>query len=81
MPSVIRNIEHANDNWKDAKVREGGSIVVANGTRDMVTKSARISEEYKQNPQMRVLDLPGAYHMTPQLEADTVIPRIFEKQE
>lgn len=46
----------------------------------MVTKSAQMSEEFKKNPQMHVLDSPNAYHMTPQLEADKIIPQIFEKQ-
>ena len=80
MGSLIKKITQANDNWKDARVKEGGNILIVNGGKDMVTKSAAIDGEYKLNPQMRVLDLPNAYHMTPQLEAETIIPEILEKQ-
>jgi hypothetical protein len=81
MASLIETIKKGNGDWKDSRVSEGGSILVVNGEKDMVTKSVQISEEYKTNPQMRVLDLPNAYHSTPQLEAGTIIPQILKEQQ
>ena len=51
MASLIDKITTANDNWRDSKVQDGGTILVVNGEKDMVTKSVNIVEdEYEKNP-------------------------------
>ena len=80
MSSLVKKITHANDNWKDARVADGGSIVLVSGGKDMVTKTTTMNTAFKQNPQIRVLDLPNAYHMSPQTEAQTIIPQILKEQ-
>jgi hypothetical protein len=68
------------DDWKSARVKEGGKIVVLSGGQDMITKSASADATFKHgsNEQIEVVDLPEAYHLSIQTEPKAVIGSLFE---
>lgn len=80
--TMLNKISHANEDWKDAKVRENGNILVVSGEKDQITKSVEMNDEFsKDNNQIRTLTIPDGYHSTPLMEPENVLPKIFEKQE
>ncbi|MCX6795094.1 MAG: hypothetical protein NTY31_03895 [Candidatus Falkowbacteria bacterium] len=82
MGSLTKKIIKADQNWRTALVQEGGNIIVVSGGNDRITKSAQMSEEFlKGNSAMRVLDLPTAYHSTPQIEPELVVSKLFELEQ
>jgi len=79
--ALITKVAKKNEAWKEARVQDGGNIVVVSGRKDKITKSAERNQDFQQHPQVRVLDLPNGYHMSPQVDAERVIPAIFELQQ
>lgn len=68
------------DYLKNARVREGGNIVIVSGRKDRITKSSDVNKEFLQNPQVRILDLQNGYHASPGVEAEKILPLIFNLQ-
>lgn len=65
-----------NEWWKnDMRVKEGGSIIVVSYDNDTLTKSYKTVGEISQNPNLRVLELPGS-HVTPRTEPGILIDAI-----
>lgn len=62
------------NNWwdKDLRVKDGGSITVVSYDNDQITKSYKVVEEIKQNPQLSVIELSGS-HNTPLSEPENAI--------
>lgn len=78
--SLLKKVTTAYDYWKNAKVLEGGSIVIVSGRNDHVTKSDKVKYQFLQNPQAKLIDLRNGYHVTPGVDAENVIPSIFQAQ-
>ncbi len=80
--SLIKKVCKPICDWKSAKVKNGGNIIVITGGKDDMTKSSRIHDRFeKENAQMVSVDLPGIYHLTPPLEPQKIISKIFEIEE
>ncbi|MFA6432492.1 MAG: hypothetical protein WCV82_01605 [Candidatus Paceibacterota bacterium] len=78
LESLLNKICVNNNDWRDARVREGGNIIVVTGGKDKITKGTMMNEEFKTgNGQMRVVDIPDAYHSTVQIDPESVVSKLF----
>jgi len=77
---ILEKVKQRLDIWDDARVREGGNIVVVAGGRDELTKCHKGLDVFEENPQTKILDLPDASHMTPITKASQILPQIFQLQ-
>ena len=78
--SLFNKILSVGDSWKEARVREGGKIVVFSGKKDRMTKSSLGEKELSENPQIEIISDPKASHATPLLEPNRVVQKIFDTQ-
>ena len=70
---IIKDIKENND-WKEARVQEGGKIMVISGGNDKITKSALVEENFKKgNNQIETITLPEAHHLSGQTEPEKLI--------
>ncbi len=79
--TVIERVTHKSPLYETMRVREGGNIVVVSGGKDRVTKSSRADNDFASHPQTELISLPQGIHNTPIVEAETVVPEIFAKQQ
>ncbi len=80
MLSLINKVCQKADFWDKARVREGGKIIVFSAGKDNITKSAQAEDELKKNPQITVINDPTATHITPLVEPQRVLKKIFKAQ-
>jgi len=66
--------------WEQARVKEGGNIIVVSGKKDEMTKSYLAEDAFTQNPQIHVLHLSEGSHATPLTEPEEVLRKIFDLQ-
>ena len=79
MGSLMKKIGEANHDWKEARVEDGGNIIVISGENDEITKSASMNEEFeKGNIQIKSTIIPKAYHSTVQVDPELVVSKIIE---
>lgn len=86
--TMLKKVCTVNESWKDARVREGGKIIVYSGRKDQMTRSYEIfrgdqdslDSVKKENPQIEIIDDPNGYHSTPLIEPQKVIRAVFTKQ-
>ncbi len=63
--------------WKEAKVMEGGNIIVLSGGNDEITKSYKAENEFKDgNEQIKTFTIPDAYHNSMKTEPEKVMNAI-----
>lgn len=62
---------------QNAHVPEGGKITIVSGEKDDVTKSYKVHEEFKANPQVKLISLKKGTHSTPIFDATTLLPQIL----
>jgi len=79
--SLMKKVQTKTASWEGAKVKDGGNIVVISGGKDQITKSYRVEDDFRKNPQMEVVHLPNAYHSTPLTEPQETVEKIFAQQE
>lgn len=77
---IMNRIRNHVNYLEGARVQEGGSIVIVSGKKDRITKSSKATEEFLQNPKVRVLNLRNGYHASPGVEAEKILPLIFYLQ-
>ena len=62
--------------WKnDIRVADGGNIIVVSYDKDELTKSYKVVDEIRQNPNLKVLELSGSHH-TPKTKPEDLIDAI-----
>lgn len=61
--------------WHEAKVAEGGKIIVVSGDKDELTQSYKMKEELATSPnkQFHVLSYPQGSHLSPLLHAEQIV--------
>ena len=85
---MLKKVCTVDEAWRNARVREGGKIVVYSGQKDNLTRSYEIfkgdkdsQDKVKQvNPQIEIIDDPKAYHSTVLIEPQRVIRDVFTRQ-
>lgn len=78
--SLIKKVCTKGGFWNEARVREGGKIVVFSGKKDRMTKSYLGEKDLSENPQIDIISDKDASHATPLLEAHRVVQKIFDTQ-
>lgn len=71
--ALTKRVLSESDFTKDARVQEGGKIVVVSGNRDNVTRSSTAKDRFLTNPQVDFIELPNGYHFTPLTEPGRAI--------
>ena len=66
--------------FKDAKVRQGGKIIIVSQENDDVTKTEKAKGMFAQNPQAEVTTLKSAYHNTAVTEPERILMRVHQLQ-
>lgn len=64
--------------WHEAKVAEGGKIIIVSNGKDELTRSYTMDQEWATSPnkQFSVLSYPSGSHLSPLLHADRVVSEV-----
>lgn len=75
--SLLDKVRRKSDFWRTMKVQDTGQIVIVSGKRDQMTKSSEAISQFAQNPQGKIVDFPDGSHVTPLVEPEKVLPKVF----
>ncbi len=75
--SLIEKVTIPIPSWTEARVKEKGRILIVSGGRDKITKSSQARDLFKQNPQVRWLEIPYMYHLTPILSSQRILTPVL----
>lgn len=74
----LERVSHKSNYYTTAKVREGGIIQIVSGQNDFVTDSEKAKPFLEQNPQTKVITIPGASHSSLVLEPERMTDKLKE---
>lgn len=63
------------------KVAEGGQITIVTGRKDAMTRSTESNDQFRAHRQVELISLKNGVHNTPIIQADKVVPKVFERQQ
>lgn len=84
--AMLKKVCSISERWKQARVIEGGKIVVYSGQEDQLTRSYEIFNGVSQdrlkevNPQLEVIDDPNGFHSTVLTQPQRIISQVFVRQ-